>query len=247
MSFSAASALRKISHYHADEDLRLKRGYYETTHFDHLGVGSSCTLEYPAAVCPPSAKNFHYSMCAGALLSCLVSRQRHQEKWWIGGLFLSIGYFVSAKFDESGSGIQAHNAGVIMSGVGTLGLLCRTIANSGRRSFNVKCMGLLIATGWYEWGMSHIWTAYIAHFKQEATGRSSAFTTSLWIEYVPQHIDPTFVHYHKLQTLESHTSSAVRDTGAAGDNRPRQEPVSIADTTSSAVGKTPSSRWWKIW
>jgi hypothetical protein len=212
MAYTAASALRKISSYQADDDLRLKRSYFFTTHLDHLGVGSSCSMEYPAAVCPPSARKFHYGMSGATLFSCLLSRQRHQEKWWLGGLFLSLGYFIAAKFDEAGAGIQGHNAGVLISVFGTLGLTCRVIAGSGNRGFNLKALALLWAVGWYEWGMVHQWTAYITHYKQEMSGRAKSFETSLWVEYVPQHIDPVFLHYHGLKTIKDATTASVAPT-----------------------------------
>lgn len=201
MAFTSATALRKVTNYTFDDDLRLKRGYYDSTHLDHV-VGAPCSLEYPASVCPPVARKYHYALSAAVMASVLLSRQRHQEKWWIGGVVVTTGFFVCAKFDESGSGIQAHNAGTLVNAFSAIALTCRTIAGSGNRSFNLKCIALCLVGGWYEFGMSHIWTAYITHFKQEATGRASAFRTSLWTDYVPQHIDPVFVHYHPLHTAE---------------------------------------------
>ena len=198
MTSTAATALRKLSHYEFDDDLRLKRPGFASTHLDHLGCGSSVSMEYPAGVCPPSARSYHYGMSISVLAACMLSRQRHQEKWWLGGMFMAIGYFISAKFDECGSGIQGHNSAFLMSVFGTIALTCRTIAGSGRRGFNLGCIGWLLLSGWYEFGMSHVWTAYLSHFKQEAIGNTRIFTTSLWEDYIPANIEPTFLTYRPL-------------------------------------------------
>ena len=108
------------------------------------------------------------------------------------------GFFVAAKFDDCGTGVQAHNAGVFMSSVGTIGFIARTIAGSGSPRFNMAAMLTMWMQGYYDWGMAHMWTAYLAYYKQEMSGRSQAFTTSLWVEYVPQHVDPVFLHYRPL-------------------------------------------------
>eukprot|EP00672_Neobodo_designis_P026010 CAMPEP_0174851166 /NCGR_PEP_ID=MMETSP1114-20130205/22042_1 /TAXON_ID=312471 /ORGANISM="Neobodo designis, Strain CCAP 1951/1" /LENGTH=211 /DNA_ID=CAMNT_0016085683 /DNA_START=35 /DNA_END=666 /DNA_ORIENTATION=+ len=205
MTSTAATALRKLSHYEYDDDLRLKRPGFTTTHLDHVGVGSSCSMEYPAGVCPPSARAYHYSMSALAIGSCMLSRQRHQEKWWLGGMFMAIGYFICGKFDEAGSGIQGHNAAFLLSTFGSIAMFCRHLAGSGNPMFNKLCISWLLLSGWYEFGMSHVWTAYLAYFKQEASGMTRLYTTSLWEDFVPANIEPTFLTYRPLH-LEDGTA-----------------------------------------
>lgn len=196
---SATPALSKLTHYDSDGDLRLKRNYHVTTHFDHVpGVSGMCSMEYPAAVQPPSGAIPHFGMMCTTFIACLLSRRRHQEKWWLGGVVLTVGYFTSGKFHKQGNGAQGHNAGVFLATFGVVGTTARCMGSSGATPFNVASIALFFLMGWYDWGMAHQWTAYIAQFKREISGASGkALETSLWIEFVPQHEATEFVHFKK--------------------------------------------------
>jgi hypothetical protein len=195
---SSTPALSKLTHYSADEDLRLKKNYHATTHFDQVpGLSGTCSMEYPSAVQPPSGEIPHFAMMAGTFTACLLSRRRHQEKWWLGGILMCVGYFVSAKFHRQGNGAQGHNGGVFLSTLGTVGMCARSMGNAGSPWFNVGSVMVFAVMGWYDWGMAHQWTAYLGQFKKEI-GTSKIYETSLWIEQVPQNVATEFVHFRPL-------------------------------------------------
>lgn len=195
-------ALGRLLHYDADEDLKLKKSYHCTTAMDHVGVFGNTAHEHPASLCPPSGA-LHHGFCAFlGLSSCVLSRRRHTERWWFAGLFMTIGYFVAMKLHLGGCGTQGYNAGVWLASCGSIGFWTRIMAGSGSRFFNSLILSLLALQGWHDWGKAHMWTAYIAAYRQDQTPGGRVTTQSLWNEYLPRHTDPSFMQFQGLSGYE---------------------------------------------
>lgn len=200
-----SAALRKLLSYDAEGDLHLKRPYHYSTHYEHIGGGlTSCSLEYPSVMEPPNGLWVSVAAMGFCLASCILSRKRHQEAWWMGGLGLSIGYYGAMKSHKVGNGPQGHLGSLWTSLFALLGMAMRAgiaVQSKARITpFTKICIGIAMADIWFELGRFHMWSDWVFQFKRRRDGRG--VMEDVWAEYVPAHADTTFHHFTPLQAAK---------------------------------------------
>jgi hypothetical protein len=203
-------ALTTLMHYVSPGDIKQKRGYFNCTAVDHVGLGSSTSMEFPAAVPPPPGTWMHGVASASCYAACLLSRNRHSEKWWVGGVILGMLYFSTFKFHYHGNSAQAHAAGFWIGSVGLLGTGARIVCGSGSLFINTYSTLGFMALLYTDWGRCHMWTNYIAQFKREHYHAGRVISGSLLHEYLPtdRQGDIEFSYFTRPKEFEG---SAVRE------------------------------------
>lgn len=196
-------ALLKLLHYEAEEgDLEQKRSYHYSSHYDHIGGGlQSCTMEHTSAVPPPNATWVAALGCGFCTMACLLSRRRHQEHWWVGGLGLGVGYYAALKSHKVGNGPQGHSGSLWCAVFGFLGMTMRLACHSGTFAFNLGCLGLSAYSIWFELGRFHWWSEWVTQHQRRIRPNRNAIDESVWAEYVPSHAETEFHRFKPLHVI----------------------------------------------
>lgn len=191
------SALKKLFFAEQEGDtLYLKRGYHSSTHWDQFP--NSAFLEYSSAVMPPNAFKISTMCMSACFLSCLLSRGRHSEKWWLCGLALGVGYYSAVKCHKVGNGCEGHTASMWCDVAGMIGFMARLIAKNGNRNFNAACLLAFSGLAWYDLGRFHMWSAWLGEYKKE---RTTGHLRNIWTEYTPSSAEPELLPFRSVQNV----------------------------------------------
>lgn len=191
-----SAAIRKVLFFETEGDLQLKRSHHVSTHWDQLHL-SGCTMEFPAGVRPPCSSGSSALFSAGCFVACAISRNRHQERWWLGGLILATGYFTAYRYHSCGNGVQGHISSFWTSAMGVFGCSLRVLSNSGNRNFHSLCIAAFIVNMWFDIGRFHMWHAWIGCFRRTLAPNQKKHD-SIWKEFAPRDVVTEFLDFRPL-------------------------------------------------
>lgn len=187
---SGAFALRKLLFADTEVGHTVVPGYHFSGTYSTLL--SSAVLPHPAAV-PPKNGLPLASVCFGSsLLASLTMKPYRRERWWAGGLFLSIVYYNSVKAHKVGNGVVGHQCGFLAASAGVIGCTARMMSGVGSTKKNAGLIAMFLGLAWYEVGRFHLWCDYLTEFRREAAPQRYQ---DLLGAYVPQDVEVDFLPF----------------------------------------------------